>query len=66
MTGSIRIFEKITFHPKITLFVLLKVNLANMTDWHSENYEELCLDAGQSFFSLAFFSVDMYFRANVT
>ena len=66
MTGSIRIFEKITFHPKIKLFVLLKVNLANMTDWHSEKHEEICLDAGHSFFSLALFCVDMYFRANVT
>ena len=27
---------------------------------------ELCLDAGQSFDSLDLFSVDMYFRANVT
>ena len=27
---------------------------------------ELCLDVGQSFENLALFSVDMYFRANVT
>ena len=29
-------------------------------------YVEPCLDAGQSFYSLALFSVDVYFRANVT
>ena len=34
MTGSIRFFEKITFHHKITLFVFLKVKLPNMFDWH--------------------------------
>ena len=27
-------FSKFLFHPKITLFVLLKVKLPNMTDWH--------------------------------
>ena len=31
-----------------------------------EKHVELCLDAGQSFYSLALFSVDMYFRENVT
>ena len=31
-----------------------------------EKHAELCLDAGQSFYSLALFSVDTYFRANVT
>ena len=31
-----------------------------------EKHVELSLDAGQSFYSLALFSVDMYFRANVT
>ena len=31
-----------------------------------EKHVELCLDAGQAFYSLALFSVDMYFRANVT
>ena len=31
-----------------------------------EKHVELCLDAGQSVYSLALISVDMYFRANVT
>ena len=31
-----------------------------------EKHVELCLNVGQSFYSLAFFSVDRYFRANVT
>ena len=31
-----------------------------------EKHVELCLDAGQSSHSLALFSVDMYFQANVT
>ena len=30
-----------------------------------EKHVELCLDASQSFWNLALFSVDMYFRANV-
>ena len=31
-----------------------------------EKHVELSLDAGQSFYSLGLFSVDMYFRTNVT
>ena len=31
-----------------------------------EKHVELSLDAGQSFYSLALFSVDMHFRVNVT
>ena len=31
-----------------------------------EKHVEPCLDASQSFLNLALFSVDMYFRANVT
>ena len=30
-----------------------------------EKHVELCLDAGQSFYSLALFPVNKYFRANV-
>ena len=36
------------------------------SDRDGEKHVELCLDASQSFYSLALFSVDMYFRANVT
>ena len=31
-----------------------------------EKHVELCIDAGQLFYKLALFSVDMYFGANVT
>ena len=31
-----------------------------------EKHVELCLDAGQLYYNLALFSVDMYLRANVT
>ena len=31
-----------------------------------EKQVELCLGAGQSFYNLALFSVDMYFRENIT
>ena len=31
-----------------------------------KSIKEQCLDASQSFSNLALFSVDMYFRANVT
>ena len=34
MTGSIRIFEKSNFTPKLSVLVFLKVKLPNMTDWH--------------------------------
>ena len=34
MTGSIRIFEKLNFTPKLSVLVSLKVKLPNMTDWH--------------------------------
>ena len=35
MTGSIRIFEKLNFTPKLSVFFAsLKVKLPNMTDWH--------------------------------
>ena len=34
MTGSIRIFEKSDFTPKLSVLVFLKVKLPNMTDWH--------------------------------
>ena len=34
MTGSIRIFEKLSFTPKLSGLVSLKVKLPNMTDWH--------------------------------
>ena len=33
MTGSIRIFEKSNFTPKLSVLVFLKVKLPNMTDW---------------------------------
>ena len=33
MTGSIRIFEKLNFIPKLRYFVFLKVKLPDMTDW---------------------------------
>ena len=32
MTGSIRIFEKLNFTPKLSVLVSLKVKLPNMTD----------------------------------
>ena len=32
----------------------------------AKEHVELCLDADWSFYGLALFSVDMYFRANVT
>ena len=35
MTGSIRIFEKSNFTPKLSVLVFLKVKLPNMTDWHN-------------------------------
>ena len=35
MTGSIRIFEKSNFTPKLSVLVFLKVKLPNMTDWHT-------------------------------
>ena len=34
MTGSIRIFEKSNFTPKLSVLVFLKVKLPDMTDWH--------------------------------
>ena len=34
MTGSIRIFEKLNFTPKLSALAILKVKLPNMTDWH--------------------------------
>ena len=34
MTGSIRIFEKLNFTPKLSALAFLKVKLPNMTDWH--------------------------------
>ena len=34
MTGSIRIFEKTNFTPKLSALAFLKVKLLNMTDWH--------------------------------
>ena len=34
MTGSIRIFEKSNFTPKLSALVFLKVKPPNMTDWH--------------------------------
>ena len=34
MTGSIRIFEKSNFTPKLSVLVFLKVKPSNMTDWH--------------------------------
>ena len=34
MTGSIRIFEKSNFTPKLGVLVFLKFKLPNMTDWH--------------------------------
>ena len=34
MTGSIQIFEKSNFTPKLSVLVFLKVKLPNMTDWH--------------------------------
>ena len=36
MTGSIRIFEKSNFTPKLSVLVFLKVKLPNMTDWHTD------------------------------
>ena len=33
MTGSIRIFEKLNFTPKLSVLAFLKVKLPNMTDW---------------------------------
>ena len=38
MTGSIRIFEKSNFTPKLSVLVFLKVKLPNMTDWHISSY----------------------------
>ena len=35
MTGSIRIFEKSNFTPKLSALAFLKVKLPNMTDWHT-------------------------------
>ena len=35
MTGSIRIFEKSNFTPKLNVLVFLMVKLPNMTDWHT-------------------------------
>ena len=35
MTGSIRIFEKLNFTPKLSALAFLKVKLPNMTDWHT-------------------------------
>ena len=35
MTGSIRIFEKLNFTPKLSALAFLKVKLPNMTDWHN-------------------------------
>ena len=35
MIGSIRIFEKKNFIPKPRIFVLLKVKIPDLTDWHS-------------------------------
>ena len=37
MTGSIRIFEKLNFNPKLSALAFLKVKLPNMTDWHNMN-----------------------------
>ena len=34
MTGSIRIFEKLNFTPKLSALAFLKVKFPNMTDWH--------------------------------
>ena len=34
MTGSIRIFEKSNFTPKLSVLAFLKVKLPNITDWH--------------------------------
>ena len=34
MTGSVRIFEKLNFTPKLSALAFLKVKLPNMTDWH--------------------------------
>ena len=34
MTGSIRIFEKSNFTPKLSVLVFLKIKLPNMIDWH--------------------------------
>ena len=36
MTGSIRIFEKSNFTPKLSVLVFLKVKLPNMTNWHKK------------------------------
>ena len=36
MTGSIRIFEKSNFTPKLSALVFLKVKPPNMTDWHKD------------------------------
>ena len=35
MTGSIRVFEKLNFTPKLSALAFLKVKLPNMTDWHT-------------------------------
>ena len=45
MTGSIRIFEKSNFTPKLSVLVFLKVKLPNMTDWHITFYHGLLCHA---------------------
>ena len=35
MTGSIRVFEKLNFTPKLSALAFLKGKLPNMTDWHT-------------------------------
>ena len=41
-------FRKVSFHPKITFLVALKVKLPNMTDWHNkkESYRLVGYDLG--------------------
>ena len=41
MTGSIRIFEKLNFTPKLSALAFLKVKLPNMTDWQNQIADSL-------------------------
>ena len=49
MTGSIRIFEKSHFTPKLSVLVFLKVKLPNMTDWHNCRHNDIILSNNLKF-----------------
>ena len=56
MTGSIRIFEKLNFTPKLSALAFLKVKLPNMTDWHIKIKKTSFLTSNDNVLTKNFFS----------